>query len=142
MVVYAYLGTVISLIVTIFGIVNKELPIIFFGLFIFSIGIWIILKECSAIELNKIIMIPIIIFLLIGGLVTLVGGINFKDSKSNLNKDICLSDYSNYNLKECLSDLEGIKTCEKINATFIKFEGHLFSSPNYICEKAGKIIRI
>lgn len=150
MVVYTYMGMCGFLGAGIVGIVTKELSLILFGFGLFLILLPYIMKECGIDifiegEKNNILYG---IFYVLGGLLIISGiicgifGIGFSNSNSNSIENECLLNYSDYNVNLCKDNFNGIKICERINATFIKVEGHLFSSSNYICEKGGEIIRI
>jgi len=57
-------------------------------------------------------------------------------------KKQCELNYPNYDIDFCVKNYEGIQICEKLNATLIRAEQHLFSSTNYICKKGDVIIKI
>ena len=148
--IFTLIGTFIFLFIGIAGIVSKELALIFLGFGLFLIPLHYILRECG-LEIfiedkwNNILYGIFYILgglLIIGGILSLILGIGFPNSDSNLIEDECLSNYNEYNLDLCINNLNGIKTCEKINAIFIKSENHIFSSPTYICEKGKEIIRL
>jgi hypothetical protein len=58
------------------------------------------------------------------------------------NEPSCKENFKMYDLDECINQLENIKQCHKINATWIKTKVNLFSSNEISCYKDGEVIRI
>ena len=83
----------------------------------------------------SMIMIVILMLVVIGII------LNILTTNPKLEKQ-CKLNYPNYDVDFCVKNYDGIQICEKLDATFIRTEQHLFSSTNYICEKNGEIIKI
>ena len=58
------------------------------------------------------------------------------------NVRLCNEKYRQYSMETCAYNLEPIQLCEMLNATYVKTEGHLFSSSKTICYKNGDLLRI
>lgn len=142
--ILGFIGLLMFLLVGIWGIVGKELLGILFGFGFFFIPLPYLCKEVGFdfSDFFEIICYVLGGLLIISGIVCLIFGLGFENSSTNLIKNECLSNFNQYNLDFCIDNLNGIKVCERISATFIKSENHIFSSPNYICERGGEIIKI
>ena len=139
--IYTFMGGCIGFFIFIVGIINLNILLILWGFLFGCIGFLIIIPQCIPITYNKIFIIIISIFL---GLLFISAV--FMSVKIHLetpsNKDICLLEYPESPLENCVNNIKGLNVCSKINATYIKTNYKFFSSPIYICNLNGTIIQL
>ena len=141
MVSLTLVGTGIGIFIVIGSIIQKNIGLMFGGLFVTYLGVFLLIKQFGRGGSKFEIISGIILVILLISCVT-VTTIDYMKTNHPSNEDICSLKYSNYNLEQCKNNLQGIEVCSRINATHINTKRNLFSSPIYTCNLNGTIVSV